>query len=331
MPALLNVFIKDDIITQKSIMRRFTLAKRTKYQPLADFLMELNKEDVTLTFTEIENILGFKLPPSARKHRPNWANNSQEALSWGWMPVGYKSYAIDMKNEITHFRKAGIANANYSKETSIRQTVTRKPKPHDTKGIVITNELIEEAHRQVKATNNYGKEDDLITDCFIRFPKNDDVTIVAMKVGLIDITNSTHVSQHKSKISAVEIAECIVNIKNIDERIKNGDPEVVNEIARSNGNINLFSFATKYCCYHNKNLYGKDDYSILDTVLKESLPKYFGDITSRQIKKWVDSFDYKSYNDYLTKKLDELGITVPYRKRKLDHYIWFYNRKKNED
>lgn len=139
MPAQLNVFIKDDIITQKSKKRRFTLAKRTKYQPLADFLMESNKEDITLTFTEIENILGFKLPPSARKHRPNWANNSQEALSWGGMPVGYESYAIDMKNEIAHFRKVGIANANYSKETSIRQTVMRKPKPHDTKGIVITN------------------------------------------------------------------------------------------------------------------------------------------------------------------------------------------------
>lgn len=306
------------------------MTKKTKYQPLADFLMESNKEDITMTFTEIEKILGFKLSPSARKYRPNWANNSQEVLSWGWMPVGYESYAIDMKNEIVHFRKVGIANANYSKKTSIRQTATRKLKLRATNGIVITNELIEEAHRQVKATNNYGKEDDLITDCFKRFPKNDDVTIVAMKVGLIDITNSTHVSQYKNKISAVEIAECIMSIKNIDERIKNGDPEVVNEIARSNGNINLFSFATKYCCYHNKNLYENDDYSILDTILKNHLPDYFADITTRQINKWVDSYDYKSCNDYLTKKLDELGITVPFRKRKLDHYIWLNNRKKKE-
>lgn len=147
------------------------MAKKTKYQPLADFLTESNKEDITLTFTDIEKILGFNLSPSARKHRPSWANNSQEALSWGWMPVGYESYAIDMKNEIAHFRKVGFANANYSKETSIRQTATRKPKLHATNGIVITNELIEEAHRQVKATDNYGKEDDLITDCFKRFPK----------------------------------------------------------------------------------------------------------------------------------------------------------------
>lgn len=91
-------------------------------------------------------------------------------------------------------------------------------------------------------------------------------------------------SQHKSKISTVELAKAIVAIENIDERIKNGYPEVVNKIARCNGKINLFSFASKYCCYHNKNLYGRDDYSISDTVLKESLPKYFDDVTKSQIQ-----------------------------------------------
>ena len=194
--------------------------------------------------------------------------------------------------------------------------------------ILITNEMIEKAHANVKATENYGKEDDLITKCFKTFPLNVDIVIVAMKVGLIDITNSTHVSQHKSLISVVELAECITKIDNIDERIKSGDPTVVNEIARCNGNINLFSFATKYCCYHNKNLYGRDDYSILDTVVKNSLPKYFDDVTRTQIQKWQDSFDYKSYNDYITRKLDELGINVEFRKRKFDHYIWFNNRGK---
>lgn len=62
--------------------------------------------------------------------------------------------------------------------------------------------------------------------------------------------------------------------------------------------------------------------------MKDHLPDYFADITTGQIKKWVDSYDYKSYNDYLTRELDELGINVPFRKRKLDHYIWYNNRKR---
>ena len=58
---------------------------------------------------------------------------------------------------------------------------------------------------------------------------------------------------------------------------------MVNLIARSNGKRNLFSFASKYCCYHNRNLYERDDYSILDTVLKEQ-PRYFDDVTKNQIQ-----------------------------------------------
>ena len=196
----------------------------------------------------------------------------------------------------------------------------------DVSGDIITNEAMEEAETLVQGTDNYGPENELITRCLRKFPKNTDPDIVAMKVGLIDITNSTHLSQHKSKISMVELANIIAAIPYIDERIAAGDPEVVNEIARSNGKINLFSFASKYCCYHNRNLYGRDDYSILDTVLKEYLPRYFDDITKGQIQKWQDSFNYKAYNDYITKKLDECGITVNHRKRKFDHFVWYKNR-----
>ena len=147
-----------------------------------------------------------------------------------------------------------------------------------------------------------------------------------MKIGLIDITNSTNISRYKNMISAVELAECIIRIKDIDERIEAGDPEVVNDIARSNGKINLFSFASKYCCYHNKNVYEKDDYSIFDTVLKDSLPRYYDDLTTGENKKWQNKFNNKEYNNYITKKLDELGITLEYRKRKFDHFIWSNNR-----
>ena len=204
--------------------------------------------------------------------------------------------------------------------------ITSKKSYRDVSRDTINNEAMEEVEALVQGTDNYGPENELITRCLQKFPNNTDPDVVAMKVGLIDITNSTHLSQHKSKISMVELANIITAIPDIDERIAAGDPEVVNEIARSNGKINLFSFASKYCCYHNRNLYGRDDYSILDTVLKEYLPRYFNDITRGQIQKWQDGFDYKSYNDYITHKLDEYSITVKYRKRKFDHFVWYKNR-----
>ncbi|MBO5736283.1 MAG: hypothetical protein J6S04_00605 [Clostridia bacterium] len=213
------------------------MKRQTKFQPLTDYLLNKHEEIVTLTFNQIEAILGFDLEKSYRLYRPNWANNMHERPYRACIAAGYKFDFVDMDKEVVRLIKTD-ATINFSKNA-------QKIKKHKTNGILITNEMIEEYHQKVKATSNYGREDNLITDCLLKFPKNTDVTIVAMKIGLIDITNSTHISQHKSKISAVELAECIVAIKDIDERIKNGDPEVVNEIARCNGNINLFSFASK--------------------------------------------------------------------------------------
>ena len=207
------------------------------------------------------------------------------------------------------------------------ETARRAKKTYrDVSDDVISNETLDEASALVQSTDNYGPENDLITRCLKKFPQNTDPDVVAMKIGLIDITNSTHLSQHKSLISMVELCDIIVDIPDIDARIRAGDPEVVNEIARSNGKINLFSFASKYCCYHNHNLYGRDDYSILDTILKEYLPRYFPDIRKGTIQRWQNTYNYRAYNDYITRKLDELGITVSFRKRKFDHFVWYKNR-----
>ena len=54
--------------------------------------------------------------------------------------------------------------------------------------------------------------------------------------------------------------------------------------------------------------------------------RYFSDITKGRIQRWQDTFNYSAYNDYITQKLDELGITTPYRKRKFDHFVWYKNR-----
>ena len=190
----------------------------------------------------------------------------------------------------------------------------------------ISNESLEEAARQVMKSYIYGPGNEIITSCLKKFPLNNDPYVVAMKVSLIDVTNSTHLSQHKSRISIAELCQIIANIPDVDKRIENGDPEVVNEIARSNGKINLFSFASKYCCYHNHNLYENDDYSILDTVVKNNLPRFFNDISRNQIQKWQNAYQYKLYNEFITSKLDELGITIDYRKRKFDHFIWYKTR-----
>jgi hypothetical protein len=63
-----------------------------KYAPLTQYLAGLAADEVTLTFAELEAILGTALPPSARA-APFWANltdswqRSAQAAAWrraGW-------------------------------------------------------------------------------------------------------------------------------------------------------------------------------------------------------------------------------------------------------
>lgn len=209
----------------------------------------------------------------------------------------------------------------------------------------ITNENLDAVDAIIASHPAYGPENELLCRCLRRFKFNTDPDIVAMKIGLIDITNSTHLSQHKSKINMAEFAYNIMRIPNLDARISRGDPTVVNEIANQNG-IKLFSFASKFCCYHNRIVYGRDDYSILDTVLKDHLPKYFNNdnsillksgkrkaVTTAQIKRWQDNLEYEEYNAYIKRNLDRRKITTDQPRKKLDHFIWYRNRDKqgNED
>lgn len=50
-----------------------------------------------------------------------------------------------------------------------------------------------------------------------------DVDEVAMKICLIDVTDSTNLSRYKKYISVVDLANIIVGIKDIDNIIKQGD------------------------------------------------------------------------------------------------------------
>ncbi len=191
--------------------------------------------------------------------------------------------------------------------------------------LLFTEKNIEKVHREVLKSISYGNEEKIIHDVLNSFPENDDINVIAMKIAVIDVTNSTQLSRYKNKISLYELANIILNIDNFDERVKNGDPELVNIISKSNGKINLFSFASKYCTYHNNEIYEKDDYSIFDSVVRRMLPKY-SNISFSQIEKWRKIHDYKSFNDSITKLLDDNNIHIKFRKRKFDHFLWFPNK-----
>ena len=50
------------------------MAMRGKYRRLYAHLCNLRSQEWRASFAEVETVLGFQLPLSARMHRPWWAN-----------------------------------------------------------------------------------------------------------------------------------------------------------------------------------------------------------------------------------------------------------------
>lgn len=168
----------------------------------------------------------------------------------------------------------------------------------------------------------YGTDYALIDSVIKRFPENTDPELVAMKIALIDMTNSTNIGRHRKKVLVTEIADIIVNTTDFDERLRQGDLSLVPIIAKCNGKINLFSFATKYCTYHSVDAYGNDDYVIFDRVVKEALPMYVPGLRLTTLEKWRSTYDYTAYKKCIDDLLDANDIHIPFRRRKLDHFLW---------
>ena len=80
-----------------------------KYASLSSWLAECGKETVSLSFSEIESIIGFKLPESAYKYPPWWSNDTEHNHSHAkaWMDVGYmaSSGSEIVASHIATFRK----------------------------------------------------------------------------------------------------------------------------------------------------------------------------------------------------------------------------------
>jgi hypothetical protein len=53
-----------------------------------------------MRFEEIEKLLGFNLPPSARRHRAWWSNNpTNSVMTKAWLEAGYLSKEVDLEEE----------------------------------------------------------------------------------------------------------------------------------------------------------------------------------------------------------------------------------------
>ena len=78
----------------------------SKYEPLQKHLSELEDGRWCATLADIEMVLGFALPGSARKHPAWWSNSGQDGRhASSWLHVGWRAEELDLAGERVVFRR----------------------------------------------------------------------------------------------------------------------------------------------------------------------------------------------------------------------------------
>ena len=139
-----------------------------------------------------------------------------------------------------------------------------------------------------------------------QYPNNNNIEEVLIKCAVIDNFSSTNV------FDLYSMADHIVSM-HIDEKLMKGDYSVVEDIAKGDLKRTFYSFASKYCHYHNP-----EKFAIYDSYVAKVLCFYLN-------KKENELREYGSFMDALTVFCQRYGLDN-YKYDDLDKYLWRLGR-----
>lgn len=164
-----------------------------------------------------------------------------------------------------------------------------------------------------RSNDEYVRSDESLEKLFTEtYPRNTDLEDVLIKVCSLNAIYSTQI------FSTFTVAKHIVDL-DIDQRLKNKDKELVNQIAevKVNGQKtrNFYSFATKYCSHH-----FPEDYPMYDVYVEKMLMHFM----------WVDEFyefnkvDLKHYPTYhaVIMAFSRFYGLQDFSLKEIDIYLW---------
>lgn len=158
--------------------------------------------------------------------------------------------------------------------------------------------------------NKYAIAESILNEIFSKNKKNTELETVWMKVSLLNDYYSTVV------FDTFSLAKHIINMK-IDEPLQNGDLNVVNRIGQLINVRNFYSFATKYCSFHEP-----EKYAIYDNLVARLLGKYNKAFPFYKEKFRINDLrNYILYIDVIKSFSNHFGLSE-YSLKDLDKYLW---------
>ncbi len=183
-----------------------------------------------------------------------------------------------------------------------------------------TNPLVEKYIAKFRQDERYALADQAITNLFQKFPENKIVEDVLLKISVINDLYSTNI------YGTFRMAEHIKAL-NIDSELQSGTPHIVAKIATGHGIISsaskkeiiFYSFATKYCSWHNQSAF-----PIYDRFVGSLLEAYrdadrFANFSKEDLK------NYERFKSIITEFKDHYGLTQENFKG-IDKFLWIYGK-----
>ena len=75
------------------------------YYPLYNWLCAQAANNISAPFKQIEAILGFSLPPSARTSPQWWENDQKHVQCMAWIEAGFETRNLNLGKESVEFVK----------------------------------------------------------------------------------------------------------------------------------------------------------------------------------------------------------------------------------
>jgi len=182
-----------------------------------------------------------------------------------------------------------------------------------------SDDLLRKYLKKWDSLENYVLQESSLRKLFTEtYPRNNKMDDVLIKVCSLNDFYSTRI------FSPFLVAKHIVSL-NIDERLRNNDLNLVNEIAlvkvKIDKTINFYSFASKYCSHHYPS-----KYPIYDSYVESMLIYFKKEYRFYRFIK-ADLKTYSVYHEILIKFKEFFGLER-FTLKEVDKYLWQLGKEK---
>lgn len=262
----------------------------------------LLKNDDSINFWDL--LLSVDFENEAREH----LIKTLKKRSKGNVEANINSYMYHIRKFREYALDDGESGTGFVKAKRINQ-IPEIPKPCKSE--------VEFYQNQWLCLEKYCAQEEALKKLFFEYaPYNQSLQDILLKATVLNDFYSTNI------FSIYEVAKHIHSLK-IDERLRQGDPEVVTEIKEveiKGKRKNIYSFATKYCSHHNPH-----DYPIYDYYVQHVIT-YFGNRDGFSKFRSEDLKDYKKFKEILNQFMGFYGLEE-YSFKEIDRYLWQLGKK----